>query len=183
VTLEFTDLDSPEFQALFEDIKESWFRLETLQVYAVDYERTGFNDFMRTGRLDRQPYGRYGRWQQMLRRHADAGRRIQRVHVIEEPLTDYLRYELAAYQFNAAAGEEIRLIAVSPKAWPTGVPRATDFWLFDDHEVWDMEYNDAGDFLCARRSTSEAYLEQCRQWRDAAMRQSIALEDYTRPAH
>jgi hypothetical protein len=178
VISEFTNLDSPEWLALFEDIEESWFRLETLQVYAVGYERADFHEFMRTGQLDREP----GPWQRMLQRHAQAERRIQRVHVIEEPLTDYLRYELAAYEQNATAGEEIRLIAVSPPEWPSGIPRATDFWLFDDREVWDMEYDDGGYFLRARRSDSPSYLEQCRQWRDEALHQSISLGDYTRPS-
>jgi hypothetical protein len=175
---EFTTLDSAEWLSLFTDIEESWFRLETLQVYTVDYEQEGIREFLRTGRLDREP----GRWQHMLQRHSKAGRNIQRVHVIEEPLTDYLRYELAAYEQNVGAGEDIRLIAVSPPEWPSGLPRATDFWLFDDREVWDMGYDNLGHFLSARRSTSQSHLKQCRQWRDEALRQSISLEAYTRSA-
>jgi hypothetical protein len=41
----------------------------------------------------------------------DAGRTQQRVHVVTEPLTDYLAYELTwEYGLHAAAGEDIRII-------------------------------------------------------------------------
>ena len=99
---------------------------------------------------------------------------------MEEPLTDYLRYEMAVYAKNAEAGEEIRLIGVSRSSWPVGVPQATDFWLFDDKEVWDMHYDDSGQFRFATRSTSQTHLEWCRQWRDEALRQSIDLSGYAR---
>src|SRR3954452_20557518 len=101
----FTDLDDPEWLALFERIESSWFRLETLQAYSVDYEHDEYDQFLRDGQLHRAP----GPWQDMIREHAKAGRTLQRVHIVEEPLTDYLRYELAAYRQNSEAGEAIRL--------------------------------------------------------------------------
>ncbi|MGL5809353.1 MAG: DUF6879 family protein [Nocardioides sp.] len=178
MTEEFTDLESPDWLALFERVEESWFRLETLQVYTVGYEQAEFDGFLRTGRLDRPP----GAWQQMLARHASVGKRLRRVHVVEEPLTDYLRYELAAYRRNAEAGEEIRLIAVSPPAWPDGLPRGIDYWLLDDREIWNMHYDSEGRFLRAVRSESADHLEQCRRWRDLTLEQSVSLVHYLRTA-
>ena len=43
----FTDLDDPDWLGLFEHIESSWFRLETLQAYSVDYERDEFDQFLR----------------------------------------------------------------------------------------------------------------------------------------
>ncbi|MGL4174724.1 MAG: DUF6879 family protein [Dermatophilaceae bacterium] len=142
-----TDLDDPAWLGLFESVQESWFRLETLQVYDVEYEREEFELFLSTGRFDREP----GSWQRMLTRHAEAGRSLRRVHVVEEPLTDYLRYEIEQYRQHSAAGEDIRLISVSSSGWPADIPRI-DFWLFDDREVWDMHYDEAGRFVKATRS-------------------------------
>ena len=172
----FTDLDDPEWLALFENMQESWFRLETLQVYSVDYEREDYERFLATGRLERAP----GEWQAMIRRHAEAGRSLRRVHIIGEPLTDYLRYELQAYRHNSTAGEEVRVIPTPVPNWPAGLPRGVDYWLFDDREVWDMHYDDEGRFLRAARSTSASHLDQCREWRDSAIAQSITLSDYLR---
>lgn len=32
------------------------------------------------------------------------------MHVVTEPLSDYVRYEIAAYEHDQRAGEEVRLI-------------------------------------------------------------------------
>ena len=172
------DLDAPEWIGLFEGVQRSWFRLETLQVYSVEYEREEYDRFLTTGRLDRP----VNDWQRMITRHTRAGRSLQRVHVVVEPLTDYLRYEVAAYKLNGQAGEDIRLIPVRAGQWLAGLPTAHDFWLLDDQEVWDMHYDDEGRFLKATRSDSAQYLTQCRQWRDTALDQAITLIDYLRTA-
>lgn len=174
MTQSFTDLTDPAWLTLFESVEESWFRLETLQVYNVNYERAEIEDFLRHGRLHREP----GDWQRMLNRHAGAGRSLQRVHVVQEPLTDYLRYELAAYRLNSEAGEDIRLLPVPRSSWPDDLPMGGDFWLFDDREVWDMHYDDEGHFLRATRSASGSHLGECRHWRDIALNRSVSLADY-----
>lgn len=79
----------------------------------------------------------------------DVGRDLARVHVIEEPLSDYIRYELAAYTPNVDAGEDVRVISVARGSWPNGVPRH-DFWLFDDERLWLMEYDPGGTFQATR---------------------------------
>jgi hypothetical protein len=38
-----------------------------------------------------------------------AGKSWSRIHVIQEPLSEYLRYELIGYVESMAVGEEIRL--------------------------------------------------------------------------
>lgn len=178
MTERVTSLDDPAFQALFDGVEASWFRLETLQSYDVGYESTEFQDFLRTGRLDREP----GAWQQMIAAHTAAGRVLSRVHVIEEPLSDYIRYELAAYQINAAAGEQIGLIPVSQGTWPQGLPRGVDYWLFDDRHLWSMEYDDASQFIAAERIEDPERMQQAREWRDVALAKATPLSAYLQPA-
>lgn len=103
-----------------------------------------------------------------------------RVHVIVEPLTDYLRYEFAAYRQNSAAGEDVRLISTTGADWPVGLPQGVDYWLFDNREVWDMDYNPGGRFVRAVRSSSTEHVEQCQQWRDVALSRAVSLADYLR---
>ena len=43
----------------------------------------------------------------------DAGRTFARVRLLTKPLTDYLRFELAATPRNVAAGESIRVISAA----------------------------------------------------------------------
>jgi hypothetical protein len=123
-------------------IKHGMFRLETLQAYDVAYELEAYERFQRAGEVDLTP----GPWQALVAGHVAAGRACRRVHVVTEPLTPYLQYELAApYARSQAAGEQIRLLTVAPGSWPSGIP-AYDFWVFDE-EVWVMRYDHAGRFL------------------------------------
>jgi hypothetical protein len=68
-------------------VRRSWFRLETLQRYDVPYERDELQRFLRGEPVATAT----GPWQAMLREHVAADRELARVHVIEEPLTDYMR--------------------------------------------------------------------------------------------
>jgi hypothetical protein len=168
------DIADPEFGALFTGVRRSWFRLETLQRYDVEYERAEFAAFLRGGQLGSEP----GPWQAMIREHVAARRQLSRVHVIEEPLSDYIRYELHAYEPNVKAGEDVRVIPIHRGTWPAGLPRH-DFWLFDDERLWIMDYDPAGAFQAARLIADPASVRQHRQWRDTALAHSTPLTAYT----
>lgn len=163
----------------FRTLTASWFRLETLQAYDVQEEAESFAEFMRTGRLDSPGDVE---WRAMITGHADAGRSLRRVHVVEEPLTDYVRYEIAEYARNQEAGEDIRLLPVAAGDWPEGIPRATDFWLLDDGQptesAWAMSYDDEGRFLGVEQVHDADVIDTYRKWRDAAIARSVPLNDY-----
>jgi len=166
----------------FPALTHSWFRLETLQAYAVAEERDEYEEFLRTGRLD-SPGDE--EWQAMIRRHVAAGRSLRRVHVVEEPLSDYMRYEIAGYLRNQAAGEDIRIIPVLAGDWPEGLPPlGTDYWLIDDGQpsggAWTMEYDGAGGWLRATYVEDPETIENYRRWRDTALALAVPLTDYLR---
>lgn len=172
----------PDLGAAFPALTASWFRLETLQAYAVDEEREELEAFLRTGHLD-SPGDED--WQAMIREHVAAGRSLRRVHVVEEPLSDYMRYEIAGYLRNQAAGEDIRLIPVRAGEWPEGLPPlGTDYWLIDDGlpggGAWSMEYDDAGAWKGAPYVEDPGMIEDFRRWRDLALDLSVPLLDYLR---
>ena len=173
----FTDVGDPVYLKLFDDLGHSLFRLETLQSYAVEYERREFEEFLRTGRLDRPA----GDWQRMISRHTAAGRPLQRVHIVREPLTDYLRYELGwSYPPNVDVGEDIRILPTQPGRWPA-LPRH-DYWLFDSSDLWVMEYAEDGAFRWIEQVDAPAVIVRHAYWRDAALHQAIPYRDYMRRA-
>jgi hypothetical protein len=167
------DPAGPEFARLFTGVQRSWFRLETLQRYDAAYERDDFAAFLRGEPITTEP----GPWQAMIREHVAAGRQLVRVHVIEEPLSDYIRYELAAYAPNVEAGEQVRLIPVRRGAWPAELPRH-DYWLFDDDRLWLMDYSAKGAFQATRLVDDPITIDEHRRWRDAALAASIGLDEY-----
>ncbi|MGH3932930.1 MAG: DUF6879 family protein, partial [Pseudonocardiaceae bacterium] len=127
-----TDLLAPgdlEFTRWFHRFRYSVFRLETLQTYKGSGEDECLAAFGR-GAAEPPPDPAEDAWAAMLRAHRDAGRTQQRVHVVTEPLSDYLAYELTwEYGPHAAAGEDIRIIPATT-GWVADVP-SEDFWLFD----------------------------------------------------
>lgn len=169
------DVTSAEFDALFTSFEHTAYRLETLQQYDVSYEVEPYRAFLEghprptdTAKND---------WVDMIRDATAAGKVIQRVHVVEEPLTDYLRYELEwSYTPNVEAGEDIRIMPV--ETWPS-LPRY-DYWLFDSSDLWVMEYADDGAFLYIEQVSDPAEIVRHARWRDAALHRSIPYADYMR---
>jgi hypothetical protein len=83
------------------------------------------------------------------------------VRVVGRPVTDYTRFEFAAYPDNIAAGEDIEVIdreQLDP-AW-SEVP---DFWLFDDTTAFVQHFDDEGRFLGAEPVEDVAPFVQIRQ--------------------
>ena len=116
------------FPDCFDEFRVSAFRLETLRQYAVPAEDERIAAF----REHRPLPERSVRTSPWLRRIADttaAGKRWSRVHVVDEPLSEYVRFEMVTYRESAQAGEEIRI--ADRRADPALDALQTDFWLFD----------------------------------------------------
>ena len=105
---------------------------------------------------------------------------MQRVHLVQEPPSDYVRFERECQQASLNAGEDIRVIAFrdSAEAPPLGDPgHRGDFWLFDDETVVELDYDQEGRFLGARQAQES--IEYYRRLRDEAMKRSISLKEYS----
>lgn len=150
----------------------SVFRLETLQRYTVPGEVDGLRTFIETGKL---PPPEPSPWLERIRTSTAAGCRWRRVHVVRRPPTDYIRFELLAYQESVEAGYET-LIADSEH--PELAELAQDFYLLDDEVAVLMRYDDEGRPLGARRTSDPATVQRCRRHRDIAESVAGPLEAY-----
>jgi hypothetical protein len=103
------------------------------------------------------------------------GKGIGRVHVIGE-LTDYLRYELAMYRHNVAAGEDVRILAADAAEGLELPP--FDFWLFDDEWIMRMEYGPHGAFRGREAISDARTVARCTRARDAAVQAAQPLQAY-----
>jgi hypothetical protein len=141
-----------EFDALFDSFRHTVARLETLPAYDVGgQEAVRLRAFRE--RLPRPL--RSVSTDPWLARIAistvTAGKVWTRVRVVDEPLTDYQRYQLASYRESQAVGE--RVLLVSRSVADVG----PDFWLFDENEpdahAVVMRYNERGQWLGAELVT------------------------------
>lgn len=179
VTVELIPPESAEFGALFRTFARSMFRLETLQVYRGQRDLDLLDQFL-AGK-PRPPDPAKAEWTEMITSNVRAGKAVQRVHVVFEPLTDYLRFELTwGYEPNAAAGEDIRIIPVGKDSpWPADVPQH-DFWLFDSARLYDMHYDSEGVWLGAEHVADPGKIVNACRWRDAALCLGMPWATYVR---
>jgi hypothetical protein len=170
-------LRGEEFDARFRRFRSSVFRLETLQEYRGSGEEDAIAAFQ-SGLAEPPDDPEQADWEEMIRANLRAGRVMQRVHVVVEPLSPYMRFELTwAYAPNAAAGEDIRIIPVRENEWPPELPRQ-DFWLFDDIELFAAHYADDGMWLGVEPVTEPAQVEVARRLRDVALRLARPWREY-----
>jgi hypothetical protein len=157
-----------DFDNLFHTFRYRVFRLETLQEYrgsGEDDAIAAFNNGARTP----PPDPVQDEWEAMIRANCAAGKVMQRVHVVVEPVSDYMQFELTwAYAPNVAAGEDIRVIPIRHgRPWPDGVPRQ-DFWLIDA-DLYLARYTDDGTWVGVEHIDDPQAVSAAGQWRRAAL--------------
>ncbi|MGH3983773.1 MAG: DUF6879 family protein [Pseudonocardiaceae bacterium] len=170
---------APDFSVWFRQFRRSCFRLETLQCYRGSGEDDSIQAFL-AGRTP-QPHPGKQEWMALVGAAVRDGRTMQRVHVVTEPLTDYVRFEVAwSYAHSVSAGEDVRIIPLAEcEPWPADVP-LNDFWLFDDTQLFGMRYGADGTWIgVAHLTDPDAALVACQQ-REAAMRLAQPWAAYVR---
>lgn len=172
---------SDEFNALFTGFQRSAYRLETLQSYGSPDEDAFYAAF-----LDGEPYpaddaGKSWWVSNVISPAIADGRSMSRVHVVREPLSSYLQFELTwAYAPNVAAGDDVRIIPVAAgESWPAQLPEGFDYWLIDDR-VYELVYanDEIRTWLGARFVDDAQRVQDAVQWRDAALRLAVPWREY-----
>jgi hypothetical protein len=175
----FSSLDDGEFNRLFFDFQYTAYRLETLQRYAVSYEQSDYSRFLAGEPCPDVPA--ISEWVEgTVVKAVAAGKHMNRVHVVEEPVSDYVRFECAwEYERTVAAGEDVRIIPVRQGKWPAGLP-CSDYWLFDSAQLVVMHYANDGAFIAAEMVDDPAKVVRANFLRDLAVHQSIPYKDFSR---
>lgn len=179
MTVELILPGSEAFGVLFDRFAHSVFRLETLQIYRGARDLDLLSRFL--GGQPKPPDPAKVEWTSKIASNVQSGKAVQRAHVVREPLTDYLRFELTwGYEPNVAVGEDVRIIAIGKHdSWPAELPQH-DYWLFDSAELYDMHYDDDQVWLGAEHVTDPQKIVDACRWRDAALHYGIPWSVYVR---
>lgn len=167
-------LTPAQFAELFAGFTESAFRLELLDHYIAANETGPYEEFLDGAAPSwewREP------WKRFVREKLAAGATMSRVHVVTEPLTDYVLFELTCvYPANVEAGEDVRVL---PRRWAAGLDLPVlDFWLLDSSAAGIMHYDEAGNWLSVDFTTEPDVINECRAARDAARARAVPLNTY-----
>lgn len=166
-------LAGDDWRRTFDGMEQEAWRLETLPVYRVPQETEAIGRFLAGEPVTRdatQP------WFDRVKAYVADGRSVGRVHIVTQPLSDYLRFEFEHYRHNVEAGEAVRILDVTNRANPlTGVQ---DFWMFDRSQVVLMHYERDGTQIS--REVYEGDPEPFREYQRIALAKSVPFEEYVK---
>lgn len=166
-------LTPAEFGALWEDFQHTAFKFEVRDRYNVPSEQESLQRFL-AGRPDPDRAARP--WLAAMRAATEQGKRVERVRVISEPHSDYVRWLLAGTSLNAAAGEDIRYLR-RPRAVEVGLP-VHDFALFDSARLVLLNFGSDDRPLEHELVTDPGIVLRHCQWRDVAWHYAMPYEQY-----
>lgn len=160
-----------DFDSLF---RRRLHRLETLDDYCAANERGPYARFL-AGEPDDLAWR--GPWKQYVREVRESGRTMSRVHIVSEPPTDYIRFELLrAYPANVEAGEDVRILG-RQKAHDEWLG-FYDYWLFDDELGAILVYDASGSVVRVEMTRDAPTLEWMCSERDDMLGLSSPLAEY-----
>ena len=153
--------------AQFYGFKSSAFRLETLQAYAEPSEAQALSAFEQ-GIPVSSDY--ISDWCDMVRDHTASGKKMERVHLVNLPLSRYLQFEIeTGYSQTSEAGEHILLLesSVVPDSLKESLTK--DFWLFDENRVLVQHYSPEGTMLYSSLSSDQDTVDYFKGIRDQVL--------------
>ncbi len=161
-----------ELQRLLDGLSVELFRLETRQTYLVPEEA----ERLRAYREGRPLPPRLDEELELVQDLVIAGVQVSRAHIVEQPLSVYVRFQLSDYQDEVRAGAKVYL---ADRLWYSGfADLRDDFLLFDRQTVVWVRYDDDGRFLGWVRDDSPLARERCRRQRDLALAEALPLNDF-----
>ncbi|WP_434740774.1 DUF6879 family protein [Micromonospora sp. SH-82] len=127
---------------MFATFERTALKLEVRRNYRIPSEDHAFQEFLE-GRAPGTDW--LQPWLDLVAAQTAAGKRIKRIRIVDNPPSDYLRFEMAVTPHNLRAGEDIRYLSrrrVTTLALPD-----YDFWLLDAHTIVDLHFTDDDRYL------------------------------------
>jgi hypothetical protein len=175
-----TQVTGDEFLDLFRQMKHGAFRLELRDRYNVPAERERWEAFQARDwpRLDELNRVQRATWMDLMRQVTSSGRHVERVRIVSEPPTNYIRFELRLNAGNAKAGEDIRYL---PRDQAADLPLPeVDYWLFDETTAVVLHFAD-DDFLTGMERVDDPdIVARLRVSRDAAWQVAVPYPVYVK---
>ncbi|MGW0596120.1 DUF6879 family protein [Streptomyces sp. NPDC002776] len=162
-----------EITYLFTEFEHTAWRLETQRGYAVDQVSEKWQRWLAGDPLGYEPHSP---WHGLVREAAEAGKRFERVRLVDDPPTEGQKFLLASGLGNVEAGEDIRNM-FRAGAVRLGLPDY-DFWLFDSRTVVKFAFDEDGNTLGVYVIEEPLEVLAACQIRDAAWHYATPTADF-----
>jgi hypothetical protein len=169
---------APDMFSLYSQAESAW-RLETRKRYRVPAETARIRAFSEGRPLPADPA--VTRTLQVIRAAHDAGRLISRTHVVDLPLSPYLRYRMRVDRENVEAGEQV---SIAVRSWHPDLAGLTEDCVLFDAEtprpavVW-MRYGDDDQIVGREYSESPADIARACHFRRIVAAHAVPLDEFT----
>lgn len=159
---------------LFREFRHTAWRLETRRGYASDRRGPKWARWQAGEDISAGTSG----WLENVAEQTAAGKRFERVRLVDEPPTEGQRFLLACAPANVAAGEDIRNLTRAQAA-RLRLPDY-DFWLFDSKIVARFAFDEDDVTLGVYVTEDPAEVLAACQARDAAWHDSVPTREFAR---
>ncbi|MFN2495882.1 MAG: DUF6879 family protein [Pseudonocardiaceae bacterium] len=167
-------LTEEQWDALFDTYRYTARRLEPRDRYNTESAERR-RQFL-SGELT--DYSFMDNWTGKIRAGRVQGKRMMRVRVVTEPLSDDARYLLDVARLNVAAGDEIRYLPrLRAQELELGLPDE-DYWIFDATTVVIIHFDDDDRPVGHELIDDPAQIVQRLGWFDAAWHYSVSREEF-----
>lgn len=168
-------LTEEQWGALFDTYRYTARRLEPRDRYNTGYSAEPLRRYLTGEPVD---YSFMDRWTGEVRAWRAQGKRMARVRVVTEPLTDNARFSLKVAQFNVAAGDEIRYLSRQhARELELGLPDE-DYWLFDAAIAAVINFDEDDRPTGHELIEEPAEIVRRLRWFDAAWHHSVSREEF-----
>ncbi|WP_369388879.1 DUF6879 family protein [Streptomyces sp. CG1] len=172
--------EAPQLQAfssiahLFREFRHTAWRLETRRGYASDRRSPKWARWQAGEDIANEA----SVWLENVAEQTAAGKRFERVRLVDAPPTEGQRFLLASAPGNVAAGEDIRNLTRT-QAEDVRLPDY-DFWLFDSKIVARFAFDEDGTTLGVYVTEDPAEALAACQARDAAWHHALPTHEFAR---
>lgn len=160
---------------LFREFRHTAWRLETRRGYASDRSNPKWSRWQAGEDIAQDPANA---WRENVAEQTAAGKRFERVRLVDEPLTDGQRFLLASAPSNITAGEDIRHLTRA-QAEQLRLPD-NDFWLFDSKVLARLAFDEDDTTLGVYVTEDPAEVLAACQARDAAWHHAVPAQEFAR---
>lgn len=168
-------LTGKQFDELFDNYQYTARRLEPRDRYNTGLSTEPLQHYL-AGELS--DYSFMNRWTGKVGGWAAQGKRMARVRVVTEPLTDNARFSLHIARLNVAAGDEIRYLPRQrAQELELGLPDE-DYWIFDATTAAIINFDEDDRPVGHELIEDPAEIVARLHWFDAAWHHSVSREEF-----